>query len=238
MILAMHGWNKKGLYFLPDMAFFEFIPEEEVRKWQADSSYQPSTVLYDQVQEGQLYEVVITHFYGMPLLRYRMKDLVKFTGLQDEETGVQLPHIQFQRRVGETIDLAALARLDERTLWQAIANTGLKCADWIACKEYAGEQAYLRLHIELKEEATPEQVAALVDEHLKLIDVDYRDLESYLGLQPVKVTLLPAGTFGRYTDRQRAAGADLAHLKPPHVNASEDTVRALQELSQDTADVS
>jgi len=219
------------------MVFYEFIPEEEVQKWQADSSYQPSTVLYDQVQEGQLYEVVITQFYGMPLLRYRMKDLVKFVGLEDKKTGVRLPTMEFQRRVGETIDLAALARLDERTLWQAIANTGLHYSDWIATKEYDGNNTYLRLHIELKESASPEKVADMVDEHLKLIDVDYRDLESYLGIHPVRVTLLRPGTFGRYTDRQRAAGADLAHLKPPHVNAPEDTVSALQELSQGTADV-
>jgi len=238
LIIAMHGWNKNGLYFLPDIAFFEFIPEKEVQKWQADPSYQPSTVLYDEVEEGELYEVVITQLYGMPLLRYRMKDIVKFTGMEDKETGVRLPHIQFQRRVGETIDLAALARLDERTLWQALANTGLRYSDWVATKEYDGDSTYLRLHIELKDVASPEKVGELLDEHLKLIDVDYRDIESYLGINPIRVTLLPPGTFGRYTDRQRAAGADLAHLKPPHVNASEVTVRALQELSEDTTQVS
>ena len=75
-------------------------------------------------------------------------------------------------------------------------------------------------------------MAARVDEQLKAVDVDYRDLESYLGLQPVRVTLLSQGTFLRYTDRQRKAGADLAHLKPPHVNASEDTLSSLRELSQ------
>ncbi|MBN1856028.1 MAG: GH3 auxin-responsive promoter family protein [Dehalococcoidia bacterium] len=238
LIIAMHGWNKNGLYFLPDIAFYEFIPEKEVQKWQADPSYQPSTVLYDEVEEGQLYEVVITQLYGMPLLRYRMKDIVKFTGMADKETGVRLPHIRFQRRVGETIDLAALARLDERTLWQALANTGLRYADWAATKEYDGDSTYLRLHIELKDGASSERVAELMDQNLKLIDVDYRDLESYLGLNPVKVTLLPPGTFDRYTDRQRAAGADLAHLKPPHVNASQDTVRALEELSQDITNAS
>ncbi len=238
MVLATQGLNKKGLYFFPDMAFYEFIPEEEVRKWQADPAYQPSTVLFDEVKEGHLYEVVITHFYGMPLLRYRMKDLVKFTAMQDKETGVKLPQMQFQRRVGETIDLAALARLDERTLWQAIADTGLHCVDWVATKEYDGAQAYVRLLIELKDAASPESVASLVDECLKRIDVDYRDLESYLGLQPIKVTLLRPGTFERYTDKQRAAGADLAHVKPPHVNAPEDAVRALHELSGSTASVS
>lgn len=236
LILAMQAWDKEGMYFLPDIAFFEFIPEAEVAKWQADPKYQPNTVLLDQVEEGHLYEVVITQLYGMPLLRYRMKDLVKFTNLRDGKTGIRLPKMEFRRRVGETIDLAALARLDERTLWQALADSGLRYSDWIATKEYDGGQAYLRLHIELKQEATPESVARLLDEHLKLIDVDYRDLESYLDLNPVRATLLPPGTFGRYTERQRAAGADLAHLKPPHVNASEDTLRTLRELSHASTD--
>ncbi len=238
MVLATQGINKKGLYLFPDMAFYEFIPEPEVRKWQADNSYTPTTVLYNEVKQGELYEVVITHFYGMPLLRYRMNDLVKFTGLQDRETGVTLPHMQFQRRVGETIDLAALARIDERTLWQAIADTGLHCVDWVATKEYHGEQAYLRLHIELRESASSDSVASMVDDCLKRIDVDYGDLESYLGLQPIKVTILNSGTFDRYADRQRAAGADLAHIKPPHVNASEEAVRTLLELSQELVSTS
>ncbi len=238
MMLAIQGWNKKGMYFLPDIAFFEFIPEAEVEKWQEDPTYQPSTIMLDEVEEGRLYEVVITHFYGMPLLRYRMKDLVKFTGLQDEETGVKLPHIQFQRRVGETIDLAALARLDERTLWEAISNTGIRYADWAAVKEYDGDQAFLRLYIELKEDVPPERVAQQVDEQLKVIDVDYRDLKSYLGLQPVKVTLLPPGTFDRYTERQRKAGADPARLKPSHVNAPEKVLHMLLEEAHEPMDVS
>jgi len=234
MMLAIQGWNKKGMYFLPDIAFFEFIPEAEVEKWQADPSYQPSTVLYDEVKEGQLYEVVITHFYGMPLLRYRMKDLVKFTGLKDDATGVKLPHIQFQRRVGETIDLAALARLDERTLWEAISNAGIRYVDWAAVKEYDGDQAFLRLYIELKDPLSEERVAQLVDEQLKQLDVDYRDLESYLRLQPVRVTALAPGTFDRYTERQRKAGADPARLKPSHVNASETVLRMLIEENRTT----
>jgi len=69
----------------------------------------------------------------------------------------------------------------------------------------------------------------MVDRNLKAIDVDYRDLESYLGLQPVRVTLLPRRSFQRYMDQQRAAGADLAHLKPPHINPSE---RALSDLME------
>jgi hypothetical protein len=42
----------------------------------------------------------------------------------------------------------------------------------------------------------------------------------------------------RYTEQQRKAGADLAHLKPPHVNAPEATLQALRELSAGAAAIS
>ena len=34
----------------------------------------------------------------------------------------------------------------------------------------------------------------------------------------VEVTLLPRGAFANYTSQRQAEGADLAHLKPPHIN--------------------
>jgi hypothetical protein len=36
----------------------------------------------------------------------------------------------------------------------------------------------------------------------------------------VEVNLLPQGAFAQYTAQRRAEGADLAHLKPPHINPS------------------
>jgi hypothetical protein len=37
----------------------------------------------------------------------------------------------------------------------------------------------------------------------------------------VEVELLSPGAFARYTAQRQAEGADLAHLKPPHLNASD-----------------
>jgi len=36
----------------------------------------------------------------------------------------------------------------------------------------------------------------------------------------VELNLLPQGAFAHYTAQRRAEGADLAHLKPPHINPS------------------
>jgi len=231
--MALQGLNRKWLTFIPDAAFWEFIPEEEWHKSRDNPEYQPATVLLDEVEPGKTFEVVLTQLYGMPLLRYRIGDLVTFVALRDEEAGIELPQLVFKARADEIIALAGLAELDEGIVWQAIANCGLKYEDWSARKEYEKDQSYLSLYLELKEEREAGEVEKLVDQQLKALDVDYRDVGTMLGLQPVRVTFLTPGTFQRYYEEKRKEGADLAHLKPPHMNASDTIIQRLLQLSQE-----
>lgn len=230
-IIGLHYWNKKLLTPIPLCAFWEFIPEEESFKSREGNNHQPATVLLDELEAGKIYEVVLTQFYGMPLLRYRLGDLIQVIALSDDDTGVRLPQFVFHGRVGDTIDLAGLTRLTERVIWQAIANSGVKYEEWSACKEYNQNKTSLRLYLELKEEREIDEIERLIDEQLKILDVDYKDIDSYLELQPVKVTLLHKGTFERYYQEKVKEGADLAHLKPPHMNAPEAVTQRLLELS-------
>jgi hypothetical protein len=233
LVYAMQAWNRKGMTFVPDTVFLELIPYEQRKpEHREDEGYLPSTVLLSEVEEGKLYEIVITQFYGMPLLRYRLNDIIKVIAVRDEQAGINLPQIVFQHRVGETINLAGLAELDEKVIWQAIANTGIKYTDWLACKEYDQNQSFLRLYLELKEEREPAEIATMIDQQLKMIDTDYKDVDDYLKLQPVRVTLLSSGTFQRYVDEKRKEGADLAHLKPNHVNAPEAVIQRLLQFSE------
>ena len=230
---AIQGWDKeKGMYFLPDVALWEFIPEEERLKSREDSTYRPSTVLLNETEPGKRYEVVLTHFHGMPFLRYCIGDLVEIAAMGDTETGINLPQMVFQTRVDGVIHLASLTELDEKTIWQAITNTGIKYEDWSACKGYAENHTFLHLCLEVREDGTAEHVEDMVDEQLKLIDEDYRDLNSLLDLRPVKVTLLSQGTFQRYYEEKRKQGADLSHLKPPHIAQSDEVIEQLLRFSQ------
>ena len=229
--LGVQNWNKKWLTFIPFFAFLEFIPEDESIKLREDTNYQPKTLLLNEVEEGKIYELLITNFYGMPLIRYRLRDLIQIVALSDDETGVVLPQFVFHARVGETVDLAGLARLTERVIWQAIANTEVKFEDWSACKEYNQNKTYLRVYIELKEERQASELERLIDEQLKAVDLDYRDVSKYLDMQPVMVRLLSPGTFDRYYQEKVSEGADMAHLKPPHINASDKEIQLLLKLS-------
>jgi hypothetical protein len=71
------------------------------------------------------------------------------------------------------------------------------------------------------------EIERLVHNELRTISNHYKDLEGMLGIQPLKVVVLPAGAFKRYYHKRKEAGADLAHLKPPHTNASDSIINEL-----------
>jgi len=230
--IAMQGWNKKGMTFMPYSNFYEFIPEAEWLKSREDSSYQPATVLLSEVKEGKLYELVITNFHGMPFLRYRLGDLIRISSLKDDEIGVNLPQMVFQRRGDDIIDIAGFARLDEKTIWQAIQNSSIPYEDWTARKEYRQSNPILRIYLELKENRDSKEVERLIDEQLRTLDTDYNDMRNMIELKPIVVSLLSKGTFHRYLQEKETAGFDLAHLKPAHVNAPDAVIDDLRRLSQ------
>jgi hypothetical protein len=226
-VIAMHAWNKKNMIFVPSSCFLEFAPEEEWLKSRENKEYQPSTVLLDEVKPGERYEVIITSFNGMPFLRYRLGDLIKIVALQDDEVGVKLPQMSFESRADDIIDIGGFSRLDERTVWQAIANTGIKYEDWSARKEYQQNEPIIHLYIELKEEIEVAKMEALIHQELVSMNQDYKDLENMLGIRPLRITLLPPGSFQRYYEEKRKAGFDLTHLKPRHINASDTVIKDL-----------
>ena len=227
VLIATQTWDRQGMTFIPHLNFFEFIPEEESIKSRENPTYQPSTLLLDEVKPGNNYELVITSLHGGPFVRYRLGHLIKITALRNEQLNIDIPQMLFLSRVDDQIDIAGFTRLSEKTIWQAMENTGLAYADWTARKE-VGEKSALHLYIELKEAGvTAEQVVASVHEELKKLDTPYAELESFTGSRPLEVTLLPENTFRLYKQRQQAAGADLTQLKPSHVNPATDTMDSL-----------
>ena len=118
-------------------------------------------------------------------------------------------------------------RLTERVIWQAIEKTGIPYKEWTAYKEI-GDNPQLHLYLELNDgnRANEEELADAVYEQIKQLDDGlyiYSDLSSFEDLiefTPIRVTLLPSGTFSNYKNQQIKEGKDLAQLKPPHINPS------------------
>jgi len=231
-IIATQTWDYESMTFIPSLNFLEFIPEKEHFKGRLDPDYQPRTVLLDEVKAGENYEIVITSFHGGALVRFRVGDMIKITTLQNEKLGINIPQMVFHSRVDGLLDFF-IVRLTEKTIWQAIENTGIAYEDWTAYKE--SEKSILRVLIELKNgsELSEAEVAREIykqimesdsDEHKMSLTFDDWSSEVNFG---VEVNLLPQGAFANYIARRRAEGADLAHLKPPHINPSEKVLSLL-----------
>jgi len=224
-MIATQTWDYEGMTFFPHLNFLEFIPEDEVAKSRQDPSYQPSTLLMDEIKPGK-YELVITSFQGGAFVRFRLGHLVEITALRNEKLNIDIPQMVFLSRVDDQIDIAGFTRLSEKVIWKAIENSGLTYKDWVANKEVSQDCPRLRLYIEPNRgnNGSAEEIAAAIHEELKKLDAPYAELESFTGLRPLEVTLLPQGAFKLYKMKQKAAGAELAHLKPPHINPSPDII--------------
>jgi hypothetical protein len=224
VMIAMQTWDHQGMTFIPNLNFFEFIPEQESLKSRKDPSYQPSPILLDEVKPGD-YELVITSLHGGPFIRYRLGHMIRITSLRNQELNIDIPQMIFLSRVDDMIDIAGFTRLTEKTIWQAIENSEIAYKDWTVCKEVT-DKPILHLYLELKENGymTGEQVATAVHQQLKKLDKPYSELEEFLNLQPLQVTLLPENAFQSYKQAQQAAGADLTNLKVPHINPPSDTI--------------
>ena len=236
-VYATQTWDYEGMTFIPNLNFFEFIPEEEILKEQSDNVYQPKTILLDEVESGKSYEIVITNFHGGIMTRYRLGDMVRITSLQNEGLNIAIPQMIFERRADDVIDITGFGRLTEKVIWQAIENTNIPYTDWTARKEAINAKPMLHIYMELKDHyvASNKGVATAFYEQIIKLDKEYDyniyraygDPESVLGVKPIGVTLLPEGSFANYMAQRQAEGADLAHLKPPHINPSDNVLLLL-----------
>ncbi|MHB8105353.1 MAG: GH3 domain-containing protein [Dehalococcoidales bacterium] len=225
-VIATQTWDYAGMTFVPSLNFFEFIPEDELTKWQMDRSYKMKTVLLDEVEPGEVYEIVFTNFHGGSVIRYRVGDLIRITSLRNDNLGIDIPQMVFERRADDLINFMVI-KLTEKLVWQALEKANILYEDWVAYK-IPGEPV-LRLLIEPKENYAASEAEMTRDIEKYIIESGRASYESS-GVSEdwrnsldfsTQVTLLPHGTFSSYTRQRQLEGADLAHIKPPHVNPSE-----------------
>jgi hypothetical protein len=242
--------------FIPNVNYLEFVPEDEYWKWLQERSYRPRIMALDEVLPGQRYVVVITNFLGGAFVRYVLDDIILITALRNEQLNINTPQMLFYGRAGDIIDFGLVRKyarrqpsqvadrtelmplgevfthvfFNEKMVWRAINNSGCACEEWMARKEVQEDRALIHVYVEPKVRGSFDEkdLSVSLHEQLKRANENYADLESFLGYKPLRVTLLPEGTFGEYMSRMRAAGADLAHVKPPHMNAVDSVMEALQ----------
>ncbi|MFC1925753.1 GH3 auxin-responsive promoter family protein [Chloroflexota bacterium] len=230
IVIATQTWDFQGMTFNPYLSLLEFIPAKEYYKWKLSSDYRPSTLMLDEVEPDQSYVLAFTNFHGGPFVRYVLGDMIRVTSLRNEELDIDIPQIAFDKRVDGLVDIAGFARLTERTIGQAIEDSGLVYQNWAARKEAVDEKPVLHIYMELKEGnngVSNEQVTAILHEQLGKVDNNYADLENLLDLRPLKVTLLQKGTFRQYASKQQPDSIDSASQEPLRVDPSDSVIETL-----------
>jgi len=139
----------------------------------------------------------------------------------------------FERRADDLIDLGVI-RLTEKVIWKAIENTHIPYVDWTARKEVLDGTPTLHLYVELKDNyiASERGLAKAIYEEIKklndgFIHYDLPSLEKLTDYRPIVTTLLPENTFRNYMLQRQTEGADLANMKPPHINPSDKILHML-----------
>ena len=216
--IGCETWSREGVYFFPDACFYEFIPEDELDKNIADPSYQPRTILWDEVLPGGVYELVLTVLKGGAFARYRVGDVFRCIGIGSQLENNQIPRFQYIDRVPQIIDIAGFTRITEKSINQAIELSRLPIAAWTAKKEFTeNNRPYLHLYVELERSNlinSAVSIRILQDQlgiYFRYLDQDYEDLKKILGVDPLKITLLKCGTFEAY---QRKYGAPIRTMNP------------------------
>jgi len=228
----MQSWTKKDMTFVPFTNLLEFIPESEMVKIKNDRNYKPRTLLLSEVEPDKRYELVITNFHRMPFVRYRLGHLIKITSLQDEDAKIFLPQMVFEGRADELIDIASFTRLSEKTITQAIANTGVGIEGWSIRKEVKNGNPILALYAEFTKGQDVTGIALRLHKELKKVDLFYDDLDAMMDIQPIEVIMLQPGTFGSYYTKSQNSGVELSQRQPPRINAPNEVIDNLIRISK------
>jgi len=223
--IAFPSWDGDAMTFTPFSGFLEFIPEEE---WagggEAESSH-PNTLLLNELEVGKRYEILVTNFYGMPFLRYKLGDIIKITATKNKLADIGPPQLLYESRISDIVNIGDSQEINEKKIWQALLNSGLKYEDWFLMIEESNKKNTFHLYIELKNIIGAE-VENLIFNSRVPIEVKSRDLP-YIPDIPLKITILPRGTFQRYRKEKDAAGFDSACLKVVRINPQDDLIRQI-----------
>jgi hypothetical protein len=222
--IATETWNKDGLVFYPDVDFYEFIPKTEIDKNMENPSYIPNTYLLNELLPDNEYELVISNFKGGAFMRYRTGDMFRCISLVNEVDGITLPQFTYMDRYPTIIDIAGFTRIIEDTINEAINISKLDIEQWFAVKDMDNlRRSYVHLYVEIGQNGMRSGLTQdIIKEHLSIyfrhIDSDFKDLKALLGIDPLKITILPRGTTNKFLD---TFGRNIRKMNPSHYDVIE-----------------
>jgi len=192
---------REGMYFFPNTCMYEFVRYEDTVRSYKDPSFVPETLLMDQVQPGEVYELILSVFHGGAFMRYRCGDVYRCIGLSGDKEQVNIPRFEYVDRVPWIIDIAGFSRFNEAEIDAVMKAAGFEGVEWLATKGIdEANKPYLRIFMENLEGLTCQEALKRVMEAFEAVDEDFVSLKMLLGMKPLEITLVEPGKIKKYIE--------------------------------------
>lgn len=195
-LIGVNLWpREQSRHYLlcPRSMFCEFLPESSL------DEETPRTLLMEEVQEGDCYELVITNASG--LFRYRIGDIVKVVGFHN-----QCPIVEFQYRRGQMLNVRG-EKVSEAMFLDALKKAvaqwpGAQLVDY-CCAESGiledasgGSDPHYQVFLELKGvRRLSEEQRYKLDVCLQQDSAVYKSYRIKGSIGPMRVQLVAEGAF-------------------------------------------
>jgi len=116
--------------------------------------------------------------------------------------GIDFPIFKYHMRAFKQISLHNFTIIDEKTILSATKDADIEIRDFTARREVVDGMDHLAIYIQLKKEYAKSEVLNKIHKSLCEIDKGYLELSAYQKYSPLKITLLPEGTFSEFLKRK------------------------------------
>lgn len=176
---------------------FEFIP---LNGGIADKD---KVVGIDRVEVGEVYQIIYTSL-ETELTRYNTFNAFRCVAKRDDLLGIDHPIFKFHMRLEKAISLHNFTRISEDELITAFRESRIPFVEFTTREEIENGLEYLIMYVETTEDRRAEEIQELIHKRLYDTNGDYRDLVDFYGYVPVRVHLVPRGTFAEYLTKKVA----------------------------------
>ena len=217
--------------FVPTLCFLEFVKESEALE------SQPKTLLLDELQIGERYEVVVSSACS-GFFRYRMGDIIEVVGRLNKT-----PVYEFKTRIGGMLDLRS-EKTTEDMMFDTVQTTLKK---WNNCKglldftvtdsltlekscpdiEQTGSLYYVVfLELDGLDRKVTESEVKTFDDCLREVNTLYGGCRANDSIKMMKIFILQKGTFNVLKDKLLAVNkaSSSSQYKPPRYQKRQDMV--------------
>ena len=210
---------------IPDGGFYEFIPAK-------DDDDESTILTMDELEEGELYEIVITNLSGF--YRYRIKDVIRVTGFYNEA-----PMIQFVYRKSQMLSIAGEKTNEEAVRWsmeEFMKDTGVIVNDYSVYANTDTEPGHYTFFMEPDKTVPKEDIPRCrdaIEKRMMQANPSYGDKIRTGVLAPTELVFVQQESYQLYRDLMITKGTSANQLKPVRVIDTPIKLRFFNRVTED-----